>query len=229
MADQADAAPPPENPRPPADLDAYPPLPRRVFVNNFPYTSQEEELRELFSQVGEIRDLHVLYDVAGRVRGMALIQYGTKEAADLAINRFNGHIFKGRPLNVEYSTQKVDGTRPKKQPSPRPTRRDDRRPVPSPAYRDSYGPYAYESRYSQYAAQYDPYYDDRYRRHDYYQQSPSGRGRDDRRPYDDRRGYDDRRLYDDRRVYDDRRIYDDPRAYDDPRGYDDPRDYGYRY
>jgi hypothetical protein len=64
----------PENVKPLAESDGPAHLPRRVFVNNFPYTTREDELRELFSQVGEIPDLHVLYDAAGRVRDMALIQ-----------------------------------------------------------------------------------------------------------------------------------------------------------
>jgi RNA recognition motif-containing protein len=183
MADQVDPA---ADPRQPAEAEAAV-LPRRVFVNNFPYTTREDELKGLFSEVGEIRDLHVLHDAAGRVRGMALIQYATKEAADLAINRFNGHIFNGRPLNVEYSTQKVDRDRPRRPPSPRPTRRYDRREAASPTYG-----YAYEARYSQYPIQYDAYPDDRYRRHDY---AEYGRGRDDRRGWDDRRGYDDPRDY----------------------------------
>jgi RNA recognition motif-containing protein len=171
----------------PADREegGWPPaaaMPRRIFVNNFPYTSREEELRAFFAQAGEIVSLKLLTTQSGSLRGQALIQYATAQAGEEAIRRFDGAEFNGRRLNVEYSRQ---GDHPPRRRSP-----PRRSPPFDPRRHD------YESRYPRYPP-YDPYeYEERFRRPPYgdpYYGSGyppphwEGRYRDPRPPWPDSR------------------------------------------
>lgn len=75
-----------------------------VFVGNIAYDTTEEELREVFSQVGTIAGFRLLHDSqTGRAKGYGFCEYEDKETAMSARRNLNGTIVNGRPLRVDLT------------------------------------------------------------------------------------------------------------------------------
>ena len=74
---------------------------KKLYVGNLSYTSTENQLRDLFSQVGEIKEVAVIKDrETGKSKGFGFVEMMTDEAAQEAIKRFNGFSLDNRPLTV---------------------------------------------------------------------------------------------------------------------------------
>ncbi len=64
---------------------------KRLFVGNLPYRVSADQLRELFSQNGEVVDVFIPLDrETRRPRGFALVEMSTEEEANAAIEAHNG-------------------------------------------------------------------------------------------------------------------------------------------
>ena len=86
---------------------------RRLYVGNLPYKITDEELTQLFGQVGAVENVRVMRDVAtGRARGFAFVQMASDEAAEAAISRFHEYSLEGRPLVVNEARPKPEGSGP---------------------------------------------------------------------------------------------------------------------
>jgi RNA recognition motif-containing protein len=73
----------------------------RLFVGNLSVDTDNDELGALFSEVGFVESCLVITDPeSGRSKGYAFIKMGTREAAEAAREKFNGHDLRGRPLIV---------------------------------------------------------------------------------------------------------------------------------
>lgn len=73
----------------------------KLYVGNLPYSTSEEDLRQLFSEAGNIRSITIPMDkMSNRPRGFAFVEMETGEEASKAINLFNGQEMDGRTLNV---------------------------------------------------------------------------------------------------------------------------------
>ena len=79
----------------------------KLFVANLNYEVSEEELRELFRQVGPIKRVH-LATASGKSRGFGFVEYEDDLDASRAIDDLHGISFHGRRLAVKEST---DGPR----------------------------------------------------------------------------------------------------------------------
>jgi RNA recognition motif-containing protein len=78
----------------------------KLYVGNLPYTVDETQLRELFSQYGEIQDLALIMDRdTGRPKGFAFVTFGTQQAAEKALAQ-NGKDVGGRPLKVNIAEER---------------------------------------------------------------------------------------------------------------------------
>jgi len=74
---------------------------KKLYVGNMAYSTTEEQIRELFSQAGEITDVALITDrETGRAKGFGFVEMATEEAAKEAIKRFNGHNLNNRTLTV---------------------------------------------------------------------------------------------------------------------------------
>jgi RNA recognition motif-containing protein len=72
----------------------------RIFVGNLSYHTTEDQLADLFSEVGEVHSATIVTDkYTGRSRGFAFVEM-EREAGTRAIERFNGHELNGRTINV---------------------------------------------------------------------------------------------------------------------------------
>ncbi|HSI83558.1 MAG: RNA recognition motif domain-containing protein [Candidatus Methylacidiphilales bacterium] len=73
----------------------------KLYVGNLPYNTSEEELTDLFAQVGNVARVQLIHDkVTGRPRGFGFVEMGTEDEAQAAISRFHGASYEGRPLTV---------------------------------------------------------------------------------------------------------------------------------
>ena len=75
-----------------------------VFVGNVTFNTTEEQLREIFSFVGPVRNVRILTDKeSGRPKGFAFIEYNDANTALAAIRRLDQTELNGRKLRVSYS------------------------------------------------------------------------------------------------------------------------------
>ena len=73
----------------------------RLYVGNLPFSVTEQDLEEIFAQVGTVESTNIVTDRdTGRSRGFAFVEMDTQEAADAAIQNFNGRELEGRSLTV---------------------------------------------------------------------------------------------------------------------------------
>jgi RNA recognition motif-containing protein len=73
----------------------------KVFVGNLDFNTTREEVQNLFSQIGEIKDVFLPMDrESGRPRGFAFVEFANDEDAAKAIEKFNGYELSGRALRV---------------------------------------------------------------------------------------------------------------------------------
>ena len=73
----------------------------KMYVGNLPFKATDVEVRELFSQHGEVTDVHLPMDrETGRPRGFAFVTMGTPQAMAAAIQAIHGMSWQGRDLTV---------------------------------------------------------------------------------------------------------------------------------
>uniref|UniRef100_A0A8C4X090 Cleavage stimulation factor subunit 2 tau variant n=1 Tax=Eptatretus burgeri TaxID=7764 RepID=A0A8C4X090_EPTBU len=75
---------------------------RSVFVGNIPYEATEEQLRDIFSEVGLVVSFRLVYDrETGKPKGYGFCEYRDQETALSAMRNLNAREFSGRPLRVD--------------------------------------------------------------------------------------------------------------------------------
>lgn len=73
----------------------------KMFVGNLPFDTNEQDLRTLFAEYGQVTDVHMPVDrESGRPRGFAFVTMDSKEAMEAAIKALNGQDFHGRDLKI---------------------------------------------------------------------------------------------------------------------------------
>ena len=76
----------------------------KLYVGNLPYNITEDELRTLFAQAGEVKEVAVITDRAtGRSKGFGFVEMTTQAEAEKAIQMLNNHDMAGRPLKVSMA------------------------------------------------------------------------------------------------------------------------------
>jgi len=83
----------------------------RLYVGNLPFSADDEQVRELFSQNGRnVVEVKLVTDRdTGRPRGFGFVEMGSSEDADGAIRDLNGRDFGGRPLTVNEARERTAG------------------------------------------------------------------------------------------------------------------------
>ena len=73
----------------------------RLYVGNLSFDTTRDELQDLFSKAGFVREASVVQDrETGRSRGFAFVTMSSDEEARSAVEKFNGREFKGGNLLV---------------------------------------------------------------------------------------------------------------------------------
>jgi len=75
----------------------------KIYVGNISYSTEEEELRQEFSECGEIEEINVITDrETGRSKGFAFITFKEDEAATASLEK-NGKELQGRNIRVNIA------------------------------------------------------------------------------------------------------------------------------
>lgn len=86
----------------------------KLYVGNLSYQTQEEDLRSLFAQYGDIASLNIVMDRdTGRSRGFGFVEYADDEQARAAESALNGAELDGRNLRVNEARPREESRRPR--------------------------------------------------------------------------------------------------------------------
>ena len=73
----------------------------KLYIGNLSYTTNEDQLRELFSQAGEVVSTTVIMDkLTGRSRGFGFVEMADDASAQKAVETLNGYELEDRKLVV---------------------------------------------------------------------------------------------------------------------------------
>jgi cleavage stimulation factor subunit 2 len=84
-----------------------------VFIGNIPFDLSEEQLIDIFKEVGPITNFRLMFDKdTGKPRGFAFCEYPDSETAGSAIRNLNGFDVGGRHLKVDYADSEMPSAAP---------------------------------------------------------------------------------------------------------------------
>jgi cold-inducible RNA-binding protein len=73
----------------------------KLYVGNLSFETTDEDLHQLFSQVGTVDSASMVTDRdTGRSRGFGFVEMSSKSEGEAAIAKFNGSELNGRSLTV---------------------------------------------------------------------------------------------------------------------------------
>ncbi|MFW6323914.1 MAG: RNA recognition motif domain-containing protein [Desulfovibrionales bacterium] len=81
---------------------------KNIYVGNLPWSATEQEVRDLFSQYGEVSSVKLITDRdTGRARGFGFVEMEA-QGADAAIDALDGQDFGGRNLKVNEARPRTE-------------------------------------------------------------------------------------------------------------------------
>jgi RNA recognition motif-containing protein len=87
-----------------------------IFVGNFPWTTTEEELAQLFEPFGTVSQAQIATDRGtGRSRGFGFVEMPNDTEAQAAIEELHGATIGGRPLTVSEARPREERGGPRRQ------------------------------------------------------------------------------------------------------------------
>jgi RNA recognition motif-containing protein len=83
---------------------------KKLYVGNLPFSTTEDELREIFERHGRVDSVNVITDrETGRPRGFGFVEMAEASAATDAIRALDGTQLGGRALKVNEAQDKRSG------------------------------------------------------------------------------------------------------------------------
>lgn len=81
-----------------------------LYVGNLPYRITEDQLRDAFSEYGEVTSCTIIKDRAtGQSKGFGFVEMPNGDEAETAINQLNGRDLMGRKINVNEARPRPNG------------------------------------------------------------------------------------------------------------------------
>jgi RNA recognition motif-containing protein len=72
-----------------------------LYVGNLPYRITEDQLREVFEELGKVSSCTIVKDkVTGQSKGFGFLEMPEASAGEAAIHNLNGRELMGRKINV---------------------------------------------------------------------------------------------------------------------------------
>jgi RNA recognition motif-containing protein len=79
----------------------------KLFVGNLEFSAGEDQLRDAFSQFGELVSVSVVLDrMTGQSRGFGFVEFANADAAQQAIDNLNGSMINGRSITVNVARER---------------------------------------------------------------------------------------------------------------------------
>lgn len=79
---------------------------KKLFVGNLSWNVRDEQLKEVFSEVGTVEEAVVIMDrIKNRSKGFGFVTMSTDEEAQKAISEIAGKEVDGRPINVSEARE----------------------------------------------------------------------------------------------------------------------------
>jgi RNA recognition motif-containing protein len=76
-------------------------MPSKLYVGNLAYAVTNDDLQQLFSQVGQVQSVAIITDkFSGQSKGFGFVEMSTPDEAAKAIQQFNETELKGRNIKV---------------------------------------------------------------------------------------------------------------------------------
>lgn len=73
----------------------------KLYLSNLDYGVSNEDIKELFSEVGDLKRCGIHYDRSGRSKGTAEVVYSKRQDAVIALKRYNNVLLDGKPMKIE--------------------------------------------------------------------------------------------------------------------------------
>ena len=84
----------------------------RLYVGGLPYQTTEQDLIDLFVQVGQVASATVITDRdSGRSKGFGFVEMGDEQEARSAIERINGITMGDRTITVNEARERQSSDR----------------------------------------------------------------------------------------------------------------------
>lgn len=73
----------------------------KLYISNLDYGVSNEDIKELFSEVGDLKRYSINYDKSGRSKGTAEVVFTRRADAMAAVERYNNVQLDGKPMKIE--------------------------------------------------------------------------------------------------------------------------------
>ncbi|WP_437206705.1 RNA recognition motif domain-containing protein [Planctomicrobium sp. SH664] len=84
----------------------------KLYVGNLSYSTTEDDLRDLFTQAGNVKSVSLIKDrETGRSKGFAFVEMTTSDEAQKAIDQLHGAQFQTRTLTVNIARPREERPR----------------------------------------------------------------------------------------------------------------------
>jgi len=81
----------------------------RIYVGNLPFSVTDDDLREVFSEFGELESAEIVKDkYSGQSKGFGFVDMPNNSEADEAIKSLNDQPLKGRKLTVNEARPRTE-------------------------------------------------------------------------------------------------------------------------
>lgn len=87
---------------------------KKLYIGNLSYQAGDQDLQDLFSQVGTVESASVVTDKAsGQSRGFGFVEMSSDDEAQAAVEKLDGQAIRGRAIKVSEARPRTDDRRPR--------------------------------------------------------------------------------------------------------------------
>ncbi|KAJ3682750.1 hypothetical protein LUZ60_012977 [Juncus effusus] len=73
----------------------------KLYISNLDYGVSNDDIKELFAEIGDLKRFSVNYDKSGRSKGTAEVVYARRNDAMAAVKRYHNVQLDGKPMKIE--------------------------------------------------------------------------------------------------------------------------------